>query len=108
MGGSSISAGGNFQWLGSNLGGPDKISEILSFSFEQILRTVFSKVLFQFISLLKEKEISGKHDLNLCGQSGPVECKTRWPRGEIMWPQVDGPVLTAYLKLSFFCTFSNF
>ena len=32
--------------------------------------------------------------LNLGGQSGPVESKSRWPECQIRWPRANGPVLT--------------
>ena len=35
--------------------------------------------------------------LNLGGQSGPVESKSRWPGGQIRWPRANGPVLTTSL-----------
>ena len=35
--------------------------------------------------------------MNLGGQSGPVESKSRWPRGQIRWPRANGPVLTTPL-----------
>ena len=34
--------------------------------------------------------------LNWSGQSRPVEWETRWPWGQIRWPQVNGPVLTEF------------
>ena len=37
------------------------------------------------------------HALKLGGQSGPVESKSRLPRGQIRWPQANGPVLTTSL-----------
>ena len=36
--------------------------------------------------------------LDFCGQSGPIECQTRWPRGQIKRPRATRPVLTACLN----------
>ena len=36
--------------------------------------------------------------MNLGGQSGPVESKSRWPGGQIRWPRANGPVLTTCLQ----------
>ena len=44
--------GDNFWRPRSNIGDKDQISKMLSLPFEQTLRTVFSKLLFYFISLL--------------------------------------------------------
>ena len=52
----------------------------------------------------KKKKISNEFHkirfLNLGGQSGPVESKSRWPGGQIRWPRANGPVLTTCLQLT--------
>ena len=43
--------------------------------------------------------------LNLGGQSGPVESKSRWPGGKIRWPWANGPVLmTSLMSTTILCS----
>ena len=37
----------------------------------------------------------------LTGQCWPIECKTRWNRGEIKWPRANGPGLITCLNYCF-------